>query len=152
MTRAEAIARLDATVAQVAGELPALPSPTVPHAGWGAHEVLSHIVFWHETYARVLEPLSRGRDPILLDGVFREFNRIAVARLRNVPDVALAARLRRANVIVAAALAALPPGARIRIRTGAKPRGPREFADGVDAHLRGHLAELRHLSCARRAS
>ena len=155
MTRAETIARLDATVDEVSRVLPALPPPAVPHGGWGAHEVLSHIVFWHETYARILETMAEGRRPAVLVGVFPEFNRIAVERFRTVRDAVLVARLRRANAIVVAALGSLPPHARIRIKSGTNARGPVEFADRVDAHLRGHLDELRrlsHVSRARKAS
>ena len=152
MRRAEAIERLDATVDEVARVLPALPPPAVPNTGWGAHEVLSHVVFWHETYARILEAMTEGREPVVLEGVFPEFNRIAVERFRAAPDALLVERLRHANAVVVAALAALPPHARIRIKSGANPRGPVQFADRIEAHLRGHLEDLRHLSRARRAS
>lgn len=152
MTRSQAIARLDATVDEVARVLPALPPPAVPHAGWGAHEVLSHIVFWHETYAHILETLTDGHEPVLLDGIFGEFNRIAVERFGDVPDAVLVERLRKANAVVGAALAAVPPHARIRIKAGAKTRGPVEFAERIEAHLRGHLDDLRHLSRTQKAS
>lgn len=151
MTRAEAIARLDTTVDEVSRVLPGMPAPAVPHAGWGAHEVLSHIVFWHETYARILEAMAEGHQPAVLVGVFPEFNRIAVERLRTVPDAVLVARLRRANAIVVAALGSLSPHARVRIKSGTNARGPVEFADRVEAHLRGHLEELRRLSRVSRA-
>ena len=151
MTRAEAIARLDATVGEVCRALPTLRALAVPHGGWGAHEVLSHIVFWHETYARILEAMAEGRQPAVLVGVFPEFNRIAVERFRTVPDAVLVARLRKANAIVVAALGSVPPHARIKIKSGANPRGPVQFADRVEAHLRGHLDELRRLSRIPRA-
>jgi Mycothiol maleylpyruvate isomerase N-terminal domain len=152
LTRIQAIARLDAAVDAFARTFLFAPPPAPVYPGWRPHEVLAHLVFWHETYARILQALNAGREPVLMEGVFREFNRQAVDRLRNVPEPALLERLRHANLLVGEGLASLPPHARIRIKEGSKPRGPVEFANAIQRHFRGHLDHLRHVTRTRKAS
>ncbi|HET9780880.1 MAG TPA: maleylpyruvate isomerase N-terminal domain-containing protein [Candidatus Dormibacteraeota bacterium] len=112
---------------------------------WGTHEVLSHLVFWHETYVRIVRALIRGKHTALT-GVFRDFNELAVETFRDSEDQALGRRLAAAQRDLAEELASLPAPARIRIKSGAMARGPAQFADRIAAHIRGHLSDLRHKS------
>ena len=146
MRRDAAIKALDAAVSDFVLALPRIESVHANGTDWGTHEVLSHLVFWHETYVRIVEGLNGGTAYAPLAGVFREFNQLAVLQFRTAVDAELARRLTAAQRRLAVELAALPPSARIRIKGGAKGRGPAEFADRVAAHIRGHLVDLSHKS------
>src|SRR5271157_2169129 len=52
---------------------------------WGPREVLIHLVFWHEQYARIGEDVAAKRQPVMLKGTFKELNRASVARNIHVP-------------------------------------------------------------------
>jgi len=152
MTRARAIAGLDDAVDEFVRAFQSAPPSDPVYPGWRSHEVLAHLVFWHETYAGILQAVRAGREPVLMEGVFRDFNRQAAERLRSVPGRVLIERLQHANRLVGEGLRSFPAHARIRIKEGSKPRGPVEFATAIEGHFRGHLADLRHVTRTRKAS
>ena len=141
--RLAAVEALQSAVDDVTRELEGRPLPPVSGGPWGPREVLCHLVYWHETYASVLHAMHRHETPPLKVGVFREFNQVAVEELSHVPADILLNRLQSAQRRVAVELLQLSPAARIRVKTGSMARGPVEFARRVEAHFRGHLADIR---------
>lgn len=113
---------------------------------WGARELLCHLVYWHENYVTILHAMSRHEEPPLKEGVFRDFNRLAVEELGHVPADVLLTRLETAQRRLAIELLRLSPAARIRIKTGSMARGPVEFARRIEGHFRGHMADLRRVA------
>jgi hypothetical protein len=63
---------------------------------WTAHDVLAHLVFWHETYVSVLAALLNDEKPRLLTGSFRELNERAVRQNAGQPVTNLVERFRSA--------------------------------------------------------
>jgi len=141
--RAEAVARLSDSVEAFARALESMSETPLTGGAWGPREMLCHIVFWHETYLRVAHAMNAGQDPMPLVGTFPEFNRRSVIELGRVPAAVLVARLRRAQRRFAVELLAMNPHSRITLKLGARGRGPLEFALKTEAHIRGHLDEVR---------
>jgi hypothetical protein len=141
--RAQTVARLGESVEAFACALESMPETALTRAEWGPREILCHIVFWHETYARIAHAINTGQDPMPLVGTFPEFNRRSVIELGGVPITVLVARLRRAQRRFAVELLAMNSRSRMTIKIGARGRGPLEFALKTDAHIRGHLDEVR---------
>ncbi len=141
--RAEAAARLSESVEAFACALESISETPLTGGEWGPREMLCHIVFWHETYARIAHAINTGQDPMPLVGTFPEFNRQSVLELGQVPVTVLVARLRRAQRRFAGELLTMSPSSRITIKVGARGRGPLEFVLKTDAHIRGHLDEVR---------
>ena len=51
---------------------------------WSAKDVLGHLTFWHESFARNLKDVSEGSKPNPLRGKLSEVNRLSVDSNRNV--------------------------------------------------------------------
>ncbi len=151
-TRTEAIHGLNAAVEEFARSVPDLSGVAASGREWGTHEVLCHLVFWHETYAAIAAAINSHAPPPVAVGKFPALNRLAVERLERVSDRRLVERLGDANRRLSSELAKLAPAARIRIKVGAKARGPVDFARRIEGHFRGHLGGLKHLRRLRTAS
>lgn len=141
--RLAAVDALQEAVDEFARRYESLPPQRLTGGGWGPREVLCHLVYWHETYVAVLHAMSHHDAPALKDGVFREFNQLAVQELGGVPAGVLLTRLEVAQRRLAVELLRLSPAARIRIKTGSMARGPVEFTRRIEGHFRGHFADLR---------
>jgi hypothetical protein len=113
---------------------------------WGPREVLCHLVYWHETYVSILHAMNLHEEPMLKEGVFREFNRLAVEELGHVPADVLVSRLETAQRRLGIELLRMSPSARIRIKSGQMARGPVEFTRRIEGHFLGHLADIRRMA------
>ncbi len=139
------MARLAATVDDVARELERGPLPPLTGGEWGPREILCHLVYWHEWYADVARSINAGEPVSPKVGAFPEFNRRSVVELGSAPAAELLGRLRHAQRSLDAELLVMSPHARITIKAGANSRGPNLFADRVEAHFRGHLHDIRRM-------
>jgi uncharacterized protein with von Willebrand factor type A (vWA) domain len=140
----ETIARLHTTIASFTQFIQELPDELLQPAGWGAREILAHIVFWHEIHAATIEAICNGREPHLLSGVFREFNARAVKENVGASIEQLLERLQRAQEKMEQT--ASLPGVMQRsmfIKQGSKERSIQEVLERIEAHIRGHHVELR---------
>lgn len=141
--RLAAVEALQDAVEEFASRYEALPPQDLTGGDWGPREVLCHLVYWHETYLAIVRALNHHEAPGIKDGLFREFNELALEELGAVPPDVLLARLDVAQRRLAVELLRLSPAARIRIKTGSMARGPVEFTRRIEGHFRGHLADLR---------
>jgi hypothetical protein len=141
--RLAAVEALQDAVEDFARRYEGLPPQDLTGGDWGPREVLCHLVYWHETYLEIVRALNHHDPPAIKEGVFREFNQLAVEELGTVPPYVLLARLDVAQRRLAVELLRLSPAARIRIKTGSMARGPVEFTRRIEGHFRGHLADLR---------
>lgn len=127
------------------------PEPRLTGGEWGAREVLCHLVYWHETYVRIVRAMNTHQPPVQRTGSFKDFNREGIAELGAEPVAAMVARLRRAQRRLEVELLALPPDATINIKVGSKAWPADEFPARIAGHVRGHLRQLRR-GQARRAA
>lgn len=138
------VARLTATVEGFCQLISRLPARALLEKPWGPRQVLAHLVFWHEAYARQLEAHLTGKGWLLPEGTFDQLNAHAVASLEHVGVPTLLARFRAANTRLGRlALDPKAAGVRIQLKQGSKSWLPGEFLVMVEAHIRRHGEKLR---------
>jgi hypothetical protein len=140
----EELARLTATVESFCRLMEGLPARALLEKPWGPRQVLSHLVFWHETYVRQAEAQLTGKGWLLPEGTFNELNAQAVASLATVGVPTLLARLRAANKRLCT-LVRQPKASvvKIQLKADSKAWPLGEFLVMVEAHIRRHGEELR---------
>lgn len=138
-----AITELRAAVDAFIDHMERRPEPRLTGGEWGAREVLCHIVYWHETYVRIVRAMNAHESPVQREGSFKDFNRDSVSELGAEPVAEMLSRLRRAQRRLEVELLALPPATAINIKVGSKPWPADEFPARIAGHLRGHLRQLR---------
>src|SRR5581483_3121323 len=111
---------------------------------WGTHEVLAHLVYWHERYADLLHRQLRGMPVTLPTDSLKQLNAAAVVGLADQSMARLCERFLTAqHRIERLASEGIPEDLAIQIKQGAKRWPWREFVKRVRGHIRGHQAELR---------
>src|SRR5512142_1653610 len=82
-TREELLARLTQTVEELIAVGRQLPDvETAVYDGWTAKDVLGHIAFWHESFARNVDDLVHDRKPTPLQGKLSDLNQRGVDEAR----------------------------------------------------------------------
>ena len=82
-TKEVLLKRLDETVAHLIEVVRAASDPdTVVYEGWSAKDLLGHVTFWHESFARNVADLVHDRKPTPLKGRLSDLNQQGVADLR----------------------------------------------------------------------
>ncbi|MBL6445318.1 hypothetical protein JMN32_03300 [Fulvivirga sp. 29W222] len=113
---------------------------------WSAKDVLGHLVFWHESFARNLKDVSAKRKPDLLKGSLAEVNRQSVDLNRTVSVQNLLERLRGAqkticNHIFDSSVTLIP------YKKGSRSYSRLEHLEVVINHLSKHVKDLNQKLC-----
>ena len=77
------IGRLSSAVSSFMEFIHSLPAAKLEPATsetWGPREVLIHLVFWHEQYARIASDILGGKKREMLRGTFKQINAAAVSQ------------------------------------------------------------------------
>jgi len=136
------VARLDAVIEQLLGVFSAIPSPDeAVDDHWTARDVIGHLAFWHESFARNVDDLANGRVPTPLRGRMADLNDQGVAEMRALPVEEVVRRLLAAQATIRAGIAA-PCLGLIPYRIGSRPYTPDEHLDLVRDHVVTHLRRL----------
>ncbi|MGS2806280.1 maleylpyruvate isomerase N-terminal domain-containing protein [Nocardia sp. MW-W600-9] len=104
---------------------------------WSAKDVLAHIVYWHESFARNIEALALGHKPSPPKWSLRETNQISVEENRSVSKAALLRRLRAAQSTIERHIGNEDIGL-IPYRRGSRPYSRAEHLGVVAGHIRDH--------------
>jgi hypothetical protein len=119
-------------------------------AGWTAHQVLAHIVWWHERYLSVLSALVDGRARPALAGKLDDINVTAVDAYgeRSIDDLSDTLRTKEHAIeSLVGVLYELPRSERdalvIVTRDEGKPGDLDGFVKRVTSHLHGHAQDIR---------
>jgi len=112
---------------------------------WTAKDVLGHLTFWHESFARNLNDLSDGKKPIPLSGKLSEVNQRSVDSTRSISIPALLDRLSNAqkginNCIGDTSISSIP------YKKGSRNYSRLEHLEVVSGHIKKHLKDLRKTS------
>jgi hypothetical protein len=135
--------RLEATVAGVAQTYRALPEPDMRvYPGWSARDVLAHVLFWHESFARNVDDLAHGRMPHPLDGGYGDLNQAGVEAMRGQTLEDTLGRLLAAQSVIRENILALS-APRIPYRVGSRQYSPEEHLALVDDHINKHLRDVK---------
>lgn len=109
-----------------------------------AREVLSHFVFWHREYVRIVRALAKRQAPRLREGKFREFNAQATREFAFESLPALVKRFDRLQSQLERALRALPDWeSNFPIKSSGKYTSVAERVPQIAAHIGNHVARLR---------
>ena len=85
-TRELLLKLLNGTVVHLIETYPNMASPeTDIDDGWTAKDILGHITFWHESFARNVSALSEGLDPVPLKGRYVDLNQRSVEEVNDHP-------------------------------------------------------------------
>ncbi|HYO42778.1 MAG TPA: maleylpyruvate isomerase N-terminal domain-containing protein [Candidatus Limnocylindrales bacterium] len=138
----ERLAELDDAVAELVALARGLPDPDVVASGeWTARDVVAHLVFWHESFARNVADLAAGRRPTQLAGTYAALAARTRAELGDVGIEALVRRLLAAQAVIRRHVR--DPGVDlIPYRRGSRPYPPDEHLVVVRDHVQAHGREL----------
>ena len=114
---------------------------------WSASDVLAHLTFWHESFARNVADLVNGRKPAPLKGRFIDLNQGGVDAMRTETLEAVIGRFRTAQRtiqenILNTGLVLIP------YKKGSRDYTPEGHLSIVDDHINHHLRDVRQaLAC-----
>jgi len=109
---------------------------------WNAKDILGHITFWHESFARNIADLANGKVPSPLKGKLSEMNVQSTASTRAVPIAELIGRLQRAQHTIESHI----HNSNITLipyKKGSRDYSRLEHIEVVTGHIQKHLNDLK---------
>lgn len=109
---------------------------------WDAKNILGHITFWHESFARNISDLANELKPSPLKGKLSEVNRLSVASTNSVSIEALISRLKQAQQTIEQHIY----DDRIEMipyKKGSRDYSRAEHLEIVSNHIRKHLNDIK---------
>jgi hypothetical protein len=139
--------QLEGTVERFCVYVLSLPESALAEQDWGPKEVLAHLVYHHELYVHLVETYLAGVPVEPPQGRFRDLNAAAVAATRGEPVLELVERFRRANRRLLELYRDNDPKLiPVEIKARSKLRTLAGLLPEVEAHIRGHLYQLRRVA------
>jgi hypothetical protein len=140
--RLNLLSRLDNTIARLFTVYGGIEHPEMVVIGeWTAKDILGHIVFWHESFARNVYDIASNVKPTPLKGRLTDLNQQSVVEMQLYSTETLLLRLESAHLVIRQNIR--NPGLElIPYRQGSRPYTPEEHLEIVDRHLSGHLNDI----------
>ena len=140
--RPDPLNQLDKTIARLLAVYQGMKHPEMVVIGeWTAKDLLGHIVFWHESFARNVYDIASNIKPTPLKGRLTDLNQQSVVEMRPYSTKTLLLRLESAHQVIQHNIR--HPGLElIPYRQGSRPYTPEEHLEIVDRHLSGHLDDI----------
>ncbi len=108
---------------------------------WNAKDVLGHLVFWHESFARNVSDLVHDIKPTPLKGTFSVLNQRCMEEMRPYTVDDLLQRLQVAHSTIQ--LHIFDPKLKlIPYRKGSRDYSPEEHLDIVNDHIKAHMRDI----------
>lgn len=109
---------------------------------WDAKDLLGHVTFWHESFARNISDLAQNRKPNPLKGKLSEVNKVSVDSTKAVSIKELIGRLQQAQKTIEEnifdeSIEMIP------YKKGSRDYSRLEHLDIVANHIRKHLNDVR---------
>ncbi len=108
---------------------------------WSAKDVLGHIVFWHESFAKNVTDLALHIKPSPLRGKLSKVNELSVDSTRNVTISELLNRLSHAQSLIETHITSNSISL-IPYKIGSRPYSAQEHLMVVNRHIQKHLFHL----------
>ncbi len=108
---------------------------------WSAKEVLGHITFWHESFARNVHDLVNGIRPKPLKGRFRDLNQRCMEKVKTQTVENILERLKSAHQIIGENILN-PKLAFIPYKVGSRNYTPEEHLELVVKHIQSHIRDI----------
>ena len=108
---------------------------------WNARDILGHITFWHESFARNVNSLIEGNKPSPLRGKYVEINQRSIDETKTLTAEQIMSRLKNAQRIIQENILS-DKLKMIPYRKGSRDYSPEEHLDIVNRHIGGHLKSI----------
>jgi hypothetical protein len=118
------------------------------YEGWNARDILGHITFWHESFARNVNALIKGNKPSPLKGKYVEINQRSIDETKTLTTKQIMSRLKNAHRIIHENILS-DKLEMIPYRKGSRDYSPEEHLDIVNGHIAGHLKSIEKVQRAR---
>jgi hypothetical protein len=142
-TRATLLQQLNETVSQLLATCQALTEPErLVYERWSAKDVLAHLTFWHESFARNVRDLAQGIKPTPLKGRLSDLNQQGVDEMRSLTLAQVSQRLMTAQALIREHILN-PKLTSIPYRKGSRDYSPEEHLELVIGHIQLHLKDVR---------
>ena len=108
---------------------------------WNAKDILGHITFWHESFARNISDLAKGSKPSPLKGKLSEVNKQSVELTKNNSIENLIQRLKEAQQTIEEYIF-LDKINLIPYRKGSRDYSRSEHLEVVSNHIHKHIKDI----------
>ena len=135
-------ARLKKIVKELIATCRQLPDPDATvYEGWSAKDIVGHVTFWHESFARNVDDLTHDRQPTPLKGKLSDLNQQGVEEMRPCSLEEVIGRLEAAQRIIHGNILN-PKLILIPYRKGSRDYTPEEHLSIVADHIGAHLKAI----------
>jgi hypothetical protein len=142
-TREALLQQLNETIAQLRAFYQTMTDPDrMVSEEWTAKDVLAHLTFWHESFARNVNDLVHGVKPTPLKGKFIDLNQRGVDEMRPLTLEQVLERFSAAHGIIQANILN-PRLTLIPYKKGSRDYSPEEHLEIVIGHLQMHLKAVK---------
>ena len=140
--RENLLRQMDETIGRLLATYRGIKNPeSILFGEWTAKDIVGHIVFWHESFARNVCNIASGVKPRPLKGKLSDLNQQGVEEMRLHSIETLISRLEAAHRNIQENI--LNPGLeQIPYRKGSRDYTPEEHLEIVNRHISGHLKEI----------
>lgn len=108
---------------------------------WNVRDILGHITFWHESFARNISDLGKGLSPNPLKGKLSEVNMQSVETTRSASTEELIGRLRNAQKVIEKHIFKQSIDL-IPYKRGSRDYSREEHLEIVAKHIHKHLKDI----------
>ncbi len=142
-SRATLLRKLSETVSQILEIYRDMANPDITvYENWTAKDVLGHITFWHESFARNVSDIVNGIKPTPLKGRYSDLTRQCLSETRTQTVETIAKRLATAHNLIQenildTRLILIP------YKKGSRDYTPEEHLDIVNKHIEEHLNDIK---------
>jgi len=141
--RTELLDQLISDVDEFTTLIRGLPNPgSKVYEGWSVKDVLAHITFWHESFARNVSDLAQGVKPKPLQGRYRDLNERCFEESRYLSFDDLLGKLASAQALISQHILN-EHISMIPYRIGSRDYSPEEHLHIVHEHIQQHIRDLR---------
>lgn len=145
-SREALLKQLNETISQLFDVYKNMPDPEIPvYEEWTAKDILGHIVFWHESFARNVRDIVNDIKPTPLKGTYRDLNQRCLDEMRTKTVEDITKRLKTAHRIIRENILN-PKLVSIPYKKGTRDYTPDEHLDIVNEHIKEHLKGIRKAS------
>jgi len=138
--------QLSETVVQLLDVYKNLANPEMTvYEEWTAKDILGHIVFWHESFARNVRDIVNDIKPTPLKGKYRDLNQRCFDDMRTKTVDEITKRLDAAHSVIRENTLN-PKLGLIPYKKGSRNYTPDEHLDIVNEHIKEHLSDIRKAS------
>jgi hypothetical protein len=145
-TREILLKQLNETISQLIDVYKNIADPEMAvYEEWTAKDILGHIVFWHESFARNVRDIVNDIKPTPLKGKYCDLNQRCFDEMSTKTVETLTKRLEAAHRVIQENILN-PKLVLIPYKKGSRDYMPDEHLDIVNKHVKEHLSGIRKAS------